>query len=143
VNAAALESESVNQEWLKTPEGRAWLETDEGTEWWRSIEGQWWSRSADAHRWYDELAQSGWVRYWAGTMPGPPEWAMTPDDAPQIGARVRLRNPETTLGGTSFEDGEVALVTEIKFSPVGAVHVTLRTPDGRQVIVMRRDDFTV
>jgi hypothetical protein len=136
-----MESESVSQEWLKTPEGRAWLETEEGQQWFRSTEGQWWSRSEDAHRWYDELAQSGWERYWAGTMPGPPDWAMLPDDAPQIGARVRLRNLGPTLGGTTFEDGEVALVTELHFMPIGGVRATLRTPDGRQVLAMRRDDF--
>lgn len=134
-------ADDVDQEWLKTPEGRAWLETDEGGRWWRSTEGQWWSRSEDAHRWYDELAQSGWERHWAGTMPEPAEWMMTPDDAPKIGSRVRLRNPDTTLGGTSFEDGEVALVTELRFSPVGAVYATLRTQDGRQMIAMRADDF--
>jgi hypothetical protein len=135
------EVSEVNQEWLKTPEGRDWLHTDEGISWFRSTEGKWWSRSEDAHAWYEELAQGGWSDYFAGkAWPMPQGW-LTPENAPQIGSRVRLNMDGPTLGGTTFEVGEEALVTELRFSPVGAVSVTLRTPDGRSCMAMRAEDF--
>jgi hypothetical protein len=134
--------EDINQEWLKTAEGRAWLETDEGMAWWRSTEGQRWSHSEDANRWYDELAQRGWERYFAGEMPGPPEWAITPETAPQVASWIRLTEPVTTLGGVDTEADERAFVTEVKYNPMQAVFVTVRTPDGRSRFVIRHDEFT-
>jgi hypothetical protein len=126
---------------LKTPEGRAWLETDEGTEWFRSTEGQWWSQGTDARQWYEELADRGWADYVSGKMPGPPEWGIRP--APRIGSRVRLRITEPTLGGTTFEEGELAIVTELHLMPIGSVRMLLRTLDGRKCMAMRTDDYEV
>jgi hypothetical protein len=136
-------TDEVDQEWLKTPEGRAWLETDEGTEWFRSTEGQWWSQGADARQWYEELADRGWADYVSGKMPGPPEWGIRPEDAPRIGSRVRLRITEPTLGGTTFEEGELAIVTELHLMPIGSVRMLLRTLDGRKCMAMRTDDYEV
>jgi len=127
--------EGPDQEWLKTPNGREWLETDEGMEWWRSTEGQWWSRSEDAHSWYDELSQRGWSTYFAGDSPDPPEWAITPETAPRIGSWVRMTNTETTFRGDTFNQGELALVSEIHFNPMG-VRLKLRTVDGRTRFTM-------
>jgi hypothetical protein len=132
--------ESPDQEWLKTPEGRDWLETDAGMEWWRSTEGQWWSRSEDAESWYDELAQRGWAAYFAGERPDPPEWAITPVTAPRIGSWVRMTNTGTTFGGITFEKGELAIVSEIHFVPMG-VRLRLRTADGRTRFAMSTGEY--
>jgi hypothetical protein len=132
---------SVDPEWLKTPEGRAWLETDEGVAWWRTDEGQEWSHSEDAHRWYEELEQAGWQDYVSGRAPGPPEWGITPDEAPRPGARIRLTSTDTTLGGTTLKEGELAIVTELHFMPVGSVRLHVRTLDGRKRIIMSRGEY--
>ena len=132
--------DSPDQEWLKTPEGREWLETEEGMEWWRSTEGEWWSRSDDAHSWYDELAQHGWSAYFAGATPDPPEWAITPETAPRIGARVRMTHTDTTFGGDTFKEGELAIVSEIHFTPMG-VRLRLRTVDGRTRFALSRGEY--
>ena len=41
---------------------------------------------------------------------------------------------DTTIGGDSFSEGELALVYELRFAPVGMVWVHLRTFDGRTML---------
>ena len=126
--------ESPDREWLKTPEGRAWLESEEGIAWERSEEGWAWMHSPEGVEWLDELTQRGFDRYFSGEMDEPPEWGITPDTAPRIGDRVRIVKADTTLGGDSFEAGELAIVAELRLAPVGIVWVHLRTVDGRKMI---------
>ena len=135
--------DEVNQEWLKTEEGRAWLRTEDGTAWFRTTEGQWWSRSDDAHAWYEELGNRGWAARQAGGLPPPPENAITPDTAPKVGTRVRLARTETTLGGTTLHEGETATVTDIQLKPMGWVWLVLRTDDGRKSFAMFDSDYEV
>jgi len=135
--------DSRDPEWLKTPEGRARLEADEGMAWWRTPEGQKWSKSADADRWYEELEQRGWSEYVSGDMPSPPEWGITPEAAPKPGARVRLTRTETTLARTTVKEGELAIVTELYFMPVGAVRLTVRTLDGRKRAIMSPSEYVL
>jgi hypothetical protein len=66
-----------------------------------------------------------------------------PEAAPMIGSRVRLADTGPTFGGTSFEAGEIAIVSEIHLMPIGAVRLTVRTPDGRKQIILRSDSFEV
>jgi hypothetical protein len=132
----------VNQEWLKTPEGREWLYTDDGIAWLGSTEGRWWSQGDDARRWYEEEAQEGWAAYFSGKNTWPrPSTYLTPENAPQIGSRVRLKKEAQTLGGDAFEDGDEALVYQLTFNPIGSVTVSLRTPDGRKCVALRPEDY--
>jgi hypothetical protein len=95
-------------------------------------------------RWLVQRVEDrGWDDYVAGRMPGPPEWGILPGDAPQIGSRVRLKIAGPTLSGTTFEEGELAVVTELRFMPVGSVRVGLRTLDGRRYIAIRPNDFEI
>lgn len=130
-----------DREWLKTPEGRAWLESAEGTNWIRSTAGLEWMESRDAREWLDELAQRGFDDFFSGKMPELPDWAITPEMAPQIGARVRLVAPEPTMGGTTFSEGELAIVDELRLAPAGMVMVSLRTLDGRKLLIMQPGAF--
>ena len=130
-----------DHEWLKTAEGRAWLESDEGMAWWRTDAGQDWSRSKDAGRWYEELAQRGWSDYVSGRAIGPPPWGITPEEAPKPGQRIRLASTETTLAGTTIKEGELAIVTELHFMPIGSVRLVVRTLDGRKRAIMSRNEF--
>jgi hypothetical protein len=134
---------SPDHDWLKTSEGRAWLESAEGVEWERSDEGWAWMHSPDGREWLDELAQRGYERYFSGEALDPPEWAITPDTAPKIGSRVRLTEGSTTLGGTSFADGELMIVDELRYSPVGIVWVHLRAVNGRQMVTGKQDTFVL
>jgi hypothetical protein len=97
--------------------------------------------SADGREWMDELAQGGFEDYYSGKMPPPPDWAMTPETAPRIGDRVRIVGLETTLAGVAFKDGELAIVSEMKLAPLGAVFVTLRTLDGRMMLTGAKGSF--
>lgn len=74
-------------------------------------------------------------------MPGPPEWGITPDAAPKPGTRVRLTRTETTLGGTTVNEGELAIVTDLHFMPMGAVRLTMRTLDGRTRAIMSPSEY--
>jgi hypothetical protein len=126
--------ESPDREWLKTPEGRAWLWSDEGVEWERSEEGWAWMHSPDGRAWMDELVQGGFERFFSGDMPPPPDWAITPVTAPQIGDRVRLVEADETIGGAAFSEGELMIVSELRLAPFGGVWVHLRTVDGRTMM---------
>jgi hypothetical protein len=131
-----------DRDWLRSAEGRAWLETDEGHDWYsRDPEGIAWVDSAEGREWMDELAQRGFERYFAGEMPEPPECAIMPDDAPRVGDRVRLAAGETTMAGTSLEEGELLIVDEVRLAPLGCVFVSLRTPDGRKLLTGHRGTF--
>jgi hypothetical protein len=133
--------ESPDREWLRTTEGREWLLSDEGRAWQRTEEGWAWMHSPDARKWFDELAKRGWERFFRGEMPPPPEWAITPELAPRIGDRVRLREAVTSSNGTSASEGEPMVVTGLDFAPVGMVHVEVRTIDGRVFRTMTRDSL--
>lgn len=133
--------ESPDREWLKTPEGREWLMSDEGGAWQRTEEGCAWMHSPDGRAWFDELAQQGWERSFRGEMPPPPEWAITPDVAPRIGDRVRLRETVTSLNGTSSSEGELMIVACLDLAPVSMEHVELRTIDGRLFRTMTRNSY--
>jgi hypothetical protein len=61
-----------------------------------------------------------------------PEWALTPETAPQVGTRVRFVNTDRTMSGVEFKEGELGIVTEARFTPMGPVFVTVRTLDGAQ-----------
>jgi hypothetical protein len=130
-----------DREWLRTAEGRQWLKSDEGIEWERSEEGYAWMQSDDGRAWLDELAQGGFDDFFSGKMPEPPEGWIVPNAAPRIGARVRLVGSATTLGGTTLDDGELAVVSELHLMPIGAVRVVLRTIDGRTKFAFSLEDF--
>jgi hypothetical protein len=135
------DGENVNQEWLKTPDGRAWLESDDGMQWFNSTEGRWWSQGEDAGKWYAELAQDGWATYFAGKGWPLPEGFITPETAPKIASRVRINFAGPTFKGDVFEVGEVAVVAALQFNPIGSVSVELRTVDGRKCIALRPEDY--
>jgi hypothetical protein len=133
---------SPDQEWLKTSEGREWLMSDEGGAWQRTEEGWAWMHSQDGRKWFDELAKQGWERFFRGEMPPPPEWAITPDISPRIGDRVRLSEAITSSNGSSIAEGQLMIVAGLDFTPIGIVHVEVRTMDGRVFRTMTRDSFT-
>lgn len=134
--------DSPDRDWLKTPEGREWLESDDGIAWERSDEGWEWMHSPDGRAWLDELAQRGYESAFAGNLPPPPEWAITPETAPLIGSRVRLSESGNTLDGTPLVKGELMIVEELRFSPVGVVWVSLRALDGRKLTTGMLGNFT-
>jgi hypothetical protein len=115
--------------------------SDEGGAWQRTEEGWAWMHSPNGRAWFDELARQGWERFFRGEMPPPPEWAITPDVAPRIGDRVRLRETITSSNGTGGDEGELMIVAGLDFAPVGMVHVELRTIDGRVFRTMTRDSY--
>jgi hypothetical protein len=133
--------ESPDEEWLKTTEGREWLMSDEGRAWQRTEAGWAWMHSHDGRKWFEELARQGWDRFFRGEMPPPPEWAITPDVAPRIGDRVRLREAVTSSNGTKATDSEPMIVAGLDFTPIGIVRVELRTNDGRVFTTMTRDSY--
>jgi hypothetical protein len=55
---------------------------------------------------------------------------------------VRLTTSESATAGTRFGEGELAIVAELVFMPIGAVQVRLRTIDGRKMITFTRDSIT-
>jgi hypothetical protein len=132
---------SPDRDWLRTPEGREWLNSDEGMEWLRSDEGIAWVDSPDSQEWRDGLVQRGFENFFSGRMPPSPTWAIRPSDAPQIGARVRLTESSTMMGGTTIHRGELAIVYELSLMPAGCVIVRLRTIDGRKMITIRSDVY--
>jgi hypothetical protein len=136
------EEQTVDQEWLKTDEGRWWLQSDDGLQWLATTEGRWWSQGEDAMRWYEEQAREGWAAYFKGeTWPTPPS-LITPDNAPKVGSRVRIKERTgPTFRGETFERGELCVVAALQFNPIGSVTVELRTADGRKCICMHPDDF--
>lgn len=131
----------VDQEWLKTPEGREWLESDEGIQWLGSTEGRWWSQGEDARRWYEEQARDGWAAYFAGDTWATPPGLIMPESAPLVGSRVVLKKTGRSRRDETFEDGELALVAALQFNPIGCVTVELRTVEGRRYVAMYPDDF--
>lgn len=133
--------DSPDREWLKTTEGREWLMSEDGGAWQRTEEGWAWMHSPEGRAWFDELARKGWERSFRGEMPPPPEWAITPDVAPRIGDRVRLRETITSSNGTGGSEGELMIVAGLDLAPVGIVHVELRTIDGRVFETMTRDSY--
>jgi hypothetical protein len=127
--------EPPNLEWLQTDEGFAWLYTPEGTKWTHSSAGQAWLESESGERFVERVFQAGWDDYFSGRMRRgvvPASW-MTPETAPQIGSRVRIREDQETIGGTRITAGELAIVSELRFAPVGIVSALLRTIDGRRI----------
>ena len=127
--------------WLRTHEGRDWLESDDGLEWLHSKEGVAWTYSPDGHAWVDDLAQSGFEKFFSGEMPPPPDWAIMPEEAPRIASRVRLTEAFTTMSGADFKVGELAIVSELRLAPLGCVSVRLRTIDGRTTMTLMRGMF--
>jgi hypothetical protein len=132
--------------WLKTREGQAWLDSDEGHAWlvtekgnaWfvGTEEGRLWGRSAAGDRYMDALEQGGWDSLFSRELQAKiPEHWFTPETAPRIGSRVRFAATSTTLDGTTAEAGELAIVTELRFIPAGAVYGRVRTIDGRKTMV--------
>jgi hypothetical protein len=85
--------------------------------------------------------QRGWAGYFSGEALDPPEWGITPDAAPKPGARIRLTCTETTLSGTTINEGELAVVTELYFLPLGIVRMTVRTLDGRTRGITQKDEY--
>jgi hypothetical protein len=133
--------ESPDHEWLQTTEGREWLLSDEGGAWQRTEEGWAWMHSHDGRKWFEELARKGWDRFFRSEMRPPPEWAITPDVAPRIGDRVRLREAVASSNGTKATETEPMIVVGLDFTPIGIVHVEVRTSDGRVFTTMTRDSF--
>lgn len=54
---------------------------------------------------------------------------------------MRFRITEPTLRRTTFEEGELAVVTELHLMPSGSVRMLLRTLDQRRCMAMRTDDY--
>jgi len=115
---------------VKSPEGRVWGASDAAKDWFVNEAPQ---------SFFDALGQHGFEEYFAGRMPEPPATWFTPETAPRIGSRVRFTRDEATMSGTRFRAGELAFVSELHLSAVGSVGVTLRTPDGRQQILLSDD----
>jgi hypothetical protein len=59
----------------------------------------------------------------------------------RIGDRVRLVKRAKTERGTVFAKGELMIVEQLRLLPWGAVHVSLRTVDGRKLDTWMRDKF--
>ncbi|MGH2975501.1 MAG: hypothetical protein ACRDP6_09065 [Actinoallomurus sp.] len=67
-----------------------------------------------------------------------PEWGLTPQEAAEfpVGSLVRIVEGGHTLGTAHegrepFRDGEEAIVTEARLTPLGFVWISVRTQDGR------------
>jgi len=130
------------RKWLATPDGRDWLASDDGFAWQRTDSGWAWLHSPEGREWLDERAHHAFEAYFSGDLPPKPEWAMTPDEAPRVGARLRIAEDHTTLGGVTLHEGELVIVIEARLAPVGCVHVTLMTLDGRKLHTMDPRVFT-
>ena len=129
--------------WLRSAEGRAWLESgsEDAVSWLVSPEGEDWLGSRDGRAWTEAREDERWDDYISGEVPVTPlpDWALTPETAPRVGARVRFVENDRTMGGVEFGEGEFGIVTEARFTPMGAVFVTVRTLDGRKRITGKRD----
>jgi hypothetical protein len=121
---------------LQTADGRAWLESDDAVAWLVSGEGEDWLGSRDGREWTEAREDERWDEYISGKLPSTPlpDWALTPNSAPQVGTRVRFVEHDRTMGGVEFAEGELGIVTEARFTPMGAVFVTVGTLDGRKRI---------
>lgn len=82
----------------------------------------------------EERQDERWDEYISGKAPSIPlpDWALTPETAPQVGTRVRFVDTDQTMSGVEFNEGELGIVTEARFTPMGAVFVAVRTLDGRK-----------
>jgi hypothetical protein len=131
------------REWLKTDEGQAWLDSEDAIPWLVSGEGEDWLGSRDGRAWEEARQDEAWNDYIAGKKPplALPDWALTPETAPRAGARVRLIEDATTLSGVQFSKGELGIVIETKFVPIGAVTVTIRMLDGRKLLTTTNKTF--
>jgi hypothetical protein len=128
------------KEWLLTDQGEAWLESDEGIEWLNTGDGEDWMGSRGGRAWMEAGQDKRWDEYISGKSPAValPEWALTPETAPQVGSRVRFVNTDRTIGGVEFQEGELGIVIEARFTPMGAVFITVRTLDGRKQLTGMR-----
>jgi len=128
------------RKWLLTDEGQSWLEGDEGIEWLVSGAGEDWLGSRDGRAWMEARQDDRWDEYISGSAPAPPlpDWALTPETAPQVGTRVRFVSTDRTMSGVEFEEGELGIVTEARFTPMGVVVITVRTLDGRKQLTGMR-----
>lgn len=122
--------------WLKTDEGQAWLNTDDAIKWLVSGEGEDWLGSRDGRAWEEARQDEAWDDFIAGKKPSIslPEWAITPESAPRAGTRVRLLEDAETTSGVKFLAGELGMVIETKFVPLGVVTVKIRMLDGRKLL---------
>jgi hypothetical protein len=132
--------QGVKPDDLETNDGRAWLESHDGVEWLRTPDGSNWLESRAGRLWMDDLAQHGFADYFAGRLPPPPAWAMTPETAPRIGTRVRLLEAMSTPSA-HFKAGELMIVSELRLAPIGAVAVTLRDINGHRLLTFSTDGF--
>ena len=97
----------------------------------------WLGAARRGDRYLDALERNGWDSYFSGEMPPTiPEGWLTPETAPQISSRVRFLKTTTTFGGTMTNEGELAIVSELRFTPAGSVHALVRTVDGRKRRIM-------
>jgi hypothetical protein len=129
----------VDSKWLSTSEGRAWLESDEGKRWLVSPEGVDWSENTAAGReWWESKWNSGYDDLIAGRTPTPPDWALSPESAPRVGARVRFREDVEAATGVQFTKGELAIVVEARLAPIGCIVLIVRTLDGRRMMTTHR-----
>jgi hypothetical protein len=128
------------REWLRTKEGQEWLDSDEGVSWLVRGEGEDWLGSRDGRTWTEARQDESWADYISGKKPSIrlPDWALTPETAPQAGTRVRFVETDRTMGGIEFKKGELGIVTEARFTPIGAVVIEVRTLDGRKRLVTMR-----
>jgi hypothetical protein len=128
------------REWLKTTDGMEWLDSDEGVSWLVSGEGEDWLGSRDGRAWTEARQDASWNDYISGNKPTAslPDWALTPETAPQVGMRVRFVETDHTMSGIEFRKGELGIVTEARFTPMGVVVVEIRTLDGRKRLVTMR-----
>ena len=130
-------------EWLASDDGVAWLESDVGIAWLCSGPGEDWIGSRAGRAWTEGRQDMAWAAYFSAesSLGNPPDWALTPENAPGAGARVRLTRECRTMGGVDFRAGELALVVEAKFVPAGVVVLTVRTLDGRTRLVTMVDEL--
>jgi hypothetical protein len=131
----------MNQEWLKTPEGREWLDSDNGMRWLGTTAGRWWSQGQDAYAWYEEQARAGWAAYFRGDVWPTFSNMFTPDNAPKLGTRVRLTDDRKIARDETVASGELAVVASVGLAPIGSVQVELRTVDGRRCVVLGSDQI--
>jgi hypothetical protein len=121
-------TEPESREWLQTEDGSAWLDSDAGLRWLSGGSGEDWLGSRAGRAWTDGRQEERWQAYFSGAMREGPEWAITPAEAPRAGERVRFTSACRTMGGVEFETGELGIVVETSFTPIGVVTVTVRTP---------------
>jgi hypothetical protein len=126
-------SEPISLDWLQTDEGVAWLDSVAGIRWLTSGSGEDWLGSRAGRAWIEDGQDDRWAAYFSnsGSVPNPPAWALNSETAPRAGARVRFKSDARTMTGVEFREGELAVVVEARFTPIGVVAVTVRTLDGR------------